>query len=70
MPTKQEAGNIFLLPTQGSTEGEYKMFCSEENRNSRRDKKRHAARYKPVRHSGVKGFSRYEWFRREKRQEG
>ena len=50
--------------------GENKMFCSEENRNSRRDKKRHAARYKPVRHSGVKGFSKFEWFRRKKRQEG
>ena len=50
--------------------GEYKMFCSEENRNSRRDKKRHAARYKPVRHNGVKGFSKYEWFRCKKRQEG
>lgn len=41
------------------------MFKNEENRNSRRDKKRYAARYKPVRHSGVKGFSKYEWFKRK-----
>lgn len=41
------------------------MFKNEENRNSRRDKKRYAARYKPVRHGGVKGFSKYEWLKRK-----
>lgn len=42
---------------------------SEEYRNARRDKKRHAAKYNPVRHSGVKGFSKYEWFQRKKKEE-
>ena len=42
---------------------------SEECRNARRDKKRHAAKYNPVRHSGVKGFSKYEWFQRKQKKE-
>lgn len=43
------------------------MFRNEENRNMRRDKKRFAAQYKPVRHNGVKGFSKYEWIKRKQR---
>ena len=45
------------------------MNHSEECRNARRDKKRHAAKYNPVRHSGVKGFSKYEWFQRKQKKE-
>ena len=45
-----------------------KMNHSEENRNGRRDKKRHAAKYNPVRHNGVKGFSKYEWFYRKQKK--
>ena len=44
------------------------MNYSEENRNTRRDKKRHAAKYDPVRHSGVKGFSKNEWFKRKQKK--
>ena len=44
------------------------MNYSEENRNARRDKKRHAAKYEPVRHGGVKGFSKYDWFKRKQKK--
>lgn len=44
------------------------MNYSEENRNARRDKKRHAAKYDPVRHGGVKGFSKYDWFKRKQKK--
>ncbi len=44
------------------------MNYSEENRNGRRDKKRRAAKYNPVRHNGVKGFSKYEWFHRNRKK--
>lgn len=45
------------------------MNDSEVNRNTRRDRKSRAAQYEPVRHSGVKGFSRYEWLRRRQKKE-
>ncbi|MBQ9696960.1 MAG: hypothetical protein IJ657_08480 [Acidaminococcaceae bacterium] len=46
------------------------MNYSEENRTARRDKKLHAAKYSPVRHRGVKGFSKYEWHRRKQIKPG
>ena len=45
------------------------MNFSESNRNARRDKKRHAAKYNPLRHNGVQGFSKYEWFQRKQKKE-
>ncbi len=41
------------------------MNFSEENRNNRRDKKRHTGKYGPVRFNGVKGYSKYAWFQRK-----
>lgn len=44
------------------------MNYSEENRNNRRDKKRHASKYSPVRFNGVKGYSKYIWFQRKQKK--
>ena len=45
--------------------GNHIMNLSEENRNNRRDKKRHTGKYGPVRFNGVKGYSKYAWFQRK-----
>ena len=42
---------------------------SEENRNIRRDKKRHNKRYAPIKHNGVGGFNKYEWTRRKREKQ-
>ena len=65
----KKSRNIIRFSNLGCTKGDCKMIQSEKNRNSRRDKKRHAVRYRPVLYGCVKGFSRYEWFRRKQKEE-
>lgn len=46
------------------------MNFSEDNRIKRRDKKRYAEKYAPVRLGGIKGYSKYAWFQRHREKRG